>query len=87
MPGFQENLLGIGTVFDADYSVIFCKDTVIIYSPKGHTVLTGWREAGGPHLWRISLLPDAARVHEITTAPDAQQSTLEVFSAYDLPIV
>ena len=51
------------------------------------TFLTGWREAEGPRLWRMSLLPNADRVPDIATAPDAQQSTLEVFSAYDLPIL
>ena len=73
MPGFQENLIGIGKICDADYSVTFTKDSVIIYSPKGHTVLTGWREAEGPRLWRMSLLPDADRVPDIATAPEAQQ--------------
>ena len=34
MPGFQENLIGIGPIFDADYSVTFTKDAVIIYIPK-----------------------------------------------------
>ena len=61
---------------DADYSNTFTKDTVIIYSPKGHTVLIGWREAEGPRLWPMSLLPNADRVPDIATAPDSQQSTL-----------
>ena len=87
MPGFQENLIGIGPICDADYSVTFTKYTVIICSPKGHTVLTGWRETEGPHLWHMSLLPDEAHIPDLSTAPDAQQSTLETFSAYDLPSV
>ena len=87
MPGFQENLIGIGPICDADYSVTFTKYTVIICSPKGHTVLTGWRETEGPRLWHMSLLPDEAHIPDLSTAPDAQQSTLETFSAYDLPSV
>ena len=87
MPVFQENLLGIGPICDADYSVKFIKYAVIIYSPKGHTVLTGWHEAEGTCLWRLSLMPDASCVPDIDTAPDDQQSTLEAFSAYNLPIL
>ena len=87
MPIFQENLIGIRPIYDTDYSVTFTKNAVIIYIPKGHTVLTGWREAEGPRLWRMSLLPNVDCVPDIATAPDAQQSTLEDFSAYDLPSV
>ena len=87
MSVFQENLIDIGPIFDADYSVTFTKYTVIIYSPKRHTVLTGWHEAEGPHLWRLSLLPDADSIPDIATAPDSQKSTLGAFSAYDIPCV
>ena len=87
MPGFQENLICIGPICDADYSITFTKDAVIIYSPKGHKVITGWHETEGPRLWRMPLLPDEAHIPDITTAPDAQQSTLKDFSAYDLPSV
>ena len=48
MPGLQENLIGIGPICDADYSVTFTKDTVIIYSPNRHRVMRGWREKEGP---------------------------------------
>ena len=41
MPGFQENLIGIGLICDADYSVTFTKDSVSMYSPNGHKVLRG----------------------------------------------
>ena len=86
MPGFQENLVGIGTIYDADYSITFTKDTVSIYSPKGHRVLMVWRKTEGPRLWRISLLPDEISTPDIT-AHYAQQSTLKAFSAYNLPSV
>ena len=84
MPGFQENLMGIGPIYDSDYKVTFTKDTVSIYNPKGHRILRGWQEKERPKLWRMSLLP------EYKSTPDgseAQQSTLKAFSAYDLPIV
>ena len=45
-----------------------------------------WQEIEGPRLWRMYLLPDETSTPDIT-APNAQQSTLKAFSAYDLPIV
>ena len=87
MPGFQENLVGIGLICDAGYSVTLPKDAVIVYSPKGHRVLMGWSETEFPRMWRMLLLPDEARAPDIITAPDDQQSTLQAFSAYDLPSV
>ena len=86
MPGFRENLVGIGPICDSDYSVTFTKDTVSIYSPKGHRVLMVWQEIEGPRLWCMSLLPDETSTPDIT-APNTQQSTLKAFSAYDLPSV
>ena len=86
MPGFQENLVGIGPVCYADYIVTFTKDVVIIYSTKGQRVLMGWHKIEGPRLWRMSLLPDDTSKPDIT-APNSQQSTLKAFSAYDLPSV
>ena len=87
MSGFQENLVGIGPICDAEYSVTFTKDAVRIYGPKVHRVLIGWLNTEGPRLWRMSLLPDEASTPHITTPPNAQQSTLKAFSAYDLPSV
>ena len=86
MSGFQENLVGIGPICDAEYSVTFTKDVVSVYSPKGHMVLMGWRKIEGPRLWRMSLLPYETSTPDITT-PNAQQSTLKDFSAYYLPSV
>ena len=86
MPGFQENLVGIGPICDADYSAPFTKDAVSIYSPKGNRFLMGWCEIDGPRMWRMSLLPDETSTPDITSS-NAQQSTLKAFSAYDLPSV
>ena len=44
----------------------------------------GWLEKEGPRLWCMSLLPEDTSTPD-TTAPNAQQSTLKTFSAYDLP--
>ena len=85
MPGFQENLIGIGLICDADYSVTFTKDVVSIYSPNRHRFLRVWQEKEGPRLWRMSLLPEDKSTPDIT--PNAQQSTIKAFSAYDLPSV
>ena len=84
MPGFQENLVGIGLICDADYIVTFTKDTGSIYNPKGHRFLKVWHGTEVPRLWCMSLLPDEDCIPDIATAPDAQQSTLNAFNAYDL---
>ena len=47
----------------------------------------GWQEAEGPRLCRMSLLPDADRVPDIATSPEAQRSTFETFSAHNLPSI
>ena len=85
MPVFQENLIGIGPICDADYSVTFTKYTVSIYSPNGHKVLRGWREKEGPRLCRMSIVTvDKSTPY---STPNAKQSTLKAFSAYNIPSV
>jgi len=84
MPGFHHNLLGIGKFCDAECKVLFTKTTVTIFNKDAVPVLTGWREADGAKLWRMSLLPE-----EDTMPPqeDSQQAKLGTFSTYDLPSV
>ena len=85
MPSFKHNLMGLGPICDADCTVTFSKTTVTIFDPRGQPIGTGWREPKRSRLWRISLLPEA---HDIPTAPDdAESSSLQAFSAYDLPSV
>ena len=48
--GFHENLVGIGPICDAKYSVLFTDDAVRIISPNGTVVLNGWRETTGHRL-------------------------------------
>ena len=62
MPSFKHILIGIGKICDADFRVEFTKDTVIVYNPQQHPILSGWRETTGAKLWRISLNPDQAHL-------------------------
>ena len=63
----------------------FTKDAVIVYNPQQQPILSGWRETTGAKLWRISLNPDQAHLPIIPET--ATTSTLQAFSAYDLPSV
>ena len=47
MKGFHENLVGIGPICDAKYSVLFNDESVTVISPTGTPVSKGWREATG----------------------------------------
>ena len=84
MPGFHDNLLGIGEFCDAECKVPFTKTVVNIFYKKGEPVITGWSDNNGPKLWNISLShnEDDSRVSN-----QAEQTTLGVYSAYDLPPV
>ena len=87
MKGFHENLVGIGPICDAKYSVLFNDELVTIISPTGIPVLKGWREATGNWLWRMSLLPNADKVTTVEASPGVTTTTLKAYSAYDLPSV
>ena len=87
MEGFHENLIGIGPICDAKYSVLFDDDVVTIISPTGTPVLTGWREGSGHKLWCMSLQPYADDVTTHIDKPGVSKVSLAAFSAYDLPSV
>ena len=87
MEDFHENLIDIGPICDAKYSVLFNDDAVTIISPTGTLVLTGWRETSGHKLWQMSLLPDADDVTTHIDTPGVSQVSLAAFSRYDLPTV
>ena len=88
MPDFRHNLFGIGILCDKDCKVLFTKETVIIYDKNNKPFLTGWREEANAKLWRISLHPDAADLPSYPTSPaPPTETTLNAFSAYDLPSV
>ena len=56
MPGFQENLVGVGSMCDDNCTVTFSKHAVDIYSPTGTPIIAGWHETDEPSLWCMSLL-------------------------------
>ena len=85
MEGFHENLIGIGLIYEAKYTVIFNDNNVTIISPNGTPVLTGWHESTGNNLWHISLLLDADAVETHMDVPGVSKVSLSAFSVYDLP--
>jgi hypothetical protein len=85
MPSFKHTLLGIGKICDADCKVVFTKEAVVVYNAQQQPILSGWRETSGPKLWRIALNPDKENLPSIPKT--ATRSTLQAFSAYDLPSV
>ena len=87
MGNFHENLVGIGPICDAKYSVLFNDEAVHIISPTGTPVITGWREETGHKLWRMSLLPTPENIIPIKDKPGTKETSLAAFSAYDLPSV
>ena len=85
MPGFRYTLVGVGPLCDADCTVTFTRKAIIIRDKQGIEVLTGWREATGSRLWRISLQPGESNLPSMSN--DAFVATLASYSAYDLPSV
>ena len=62
MPCFRHTLIWVGPLCDADYTVTFTCESVILRDIQGTLVLTGWYEALGPQLWRIALQPGEANL-------------------------
>ena len=58
MAGFQDNLVSVGPIYDANCTVTFLKHAVNICSSTETLIITGWCETDGPRLWRMSLLPN-----------------------------
>ena len=87
MPGFKENLAVMVPMCDTYYTVIFVKHAVTIYIPTGNPIITGWSEADGPRLCRMSLMSSPEDIHLISSSPDIHKTSLQVFSAYELPSV
>ena len=72
----------MGPLCDADFTVTFTRESVIVQDQQGTPVLTEWREASGPRIWRISLQPGEENLPRIPH--NATLATLEAYSAYDL---
>ena len=85
MPGFQHNLICVGSLCDADCTVTFTHAAVIVRDARGTPVLTGWREHSGPRLWRIALQPGKSNLPKMPH--NENRTTLEAYSAYNLPSV
>ena len=43
MPTFTNTLIGVGPIFDANFSVVFRKEDVTVMSPEGKPILQRWR--------------------------------------------
>ena len=48
MPSFPRNLIGLGSVAELSYSIVFTKTAVNVIDLNGHSVLEGWWEQDGP---------------------------------------
>ena len=82
MSGFQENLVGVGHMCDADCTVTVSKHAVNIYSPNGTPIITGYSEFDGTRLWSMSLITNAEVVHLLSSDPEAHKTSLQAFSEY-----
>ena len=81
MTSFTITLIGVGPICNADCKVLFTKKDVVVISPEGKTILTGWREKTPPKLWSFAFKPKGQEKLDTTTnllVPAAH-------NAYDLP--
>ena len=85
MPGFRHTLICVGPLCDAACTVTFTHDAVIVRDTRGIPVLTVWREHYRPRLWRIALQPGESNLPKMPHT--AHRTTLEAYSAYDIPSV
>ena len=67
MPYFNNTLIGVGPICDANCTVVFKKKYVTVLSPEGKTILQEWRENKLPRLWRFALKPNDKGIHNYTT--------------------
>ena len=67
VPSFTDTLIGVRPICDADCKVLFMKKDVVVISPEGKTILTGWREKNLPKLWRFVLKPNGQEIIDTTT--------------------
>ena len=85
MSGFQDNLVVVGPMCDANFTVTFTNHAVNIYSPNGTPIITGWRETTGPRLWCMYIIPNPVNMSPLPN--DHKTTTLQAFSAYNIPSV
>ena len=84
MPSFTNTLIGVGPICDANFTVVFKKKDLIVLSPEGQKILTGWREKKLPKLWRFALKPNYNIINDYTTNI---HTTPAAHNAYDLPSI
>jgi hypothetical protein len=72
MPSFPHTLIGLGPFADQVCNIVFTKTAVTVYHPNGHTILSGWRDETGPHLWHFPLTAKAANPQEVATSTASQ---------------
>ena len=85
MPGFRHTLIGVGPLCDADCTVTFTREAVIVQDTRGTPVLTGWRKNSGPRLYRIALQTGEENLPIMHNT--VNMAILEAYSAYNLPSV
>ena len=85
IPGFNHTLLGVGPICNANCTLTFICDAVVVRGATNRAILTEWRKEQAPYLWRIALLPENADIPEVHQ--DASRFSLLAYSAYDLPSV
>ena len=83
MPYFNNTLVGVGPICNAECIVLFTKKYVTEFSPGVKPILTVWREKELLRLWRFSLkLTKELLLHHTT---EIRQKTLLLYSDYDIP--
>ena len=82
---FRRTFISIGGIFDADCKFVFTKQSVVVYDPQQQPIIIGWREHTGAKLWHIALRPSPTNIPTLPST--ATRSSLQEFSAYNLPSV
>ena len=82
IPGFHHNLTWVGPLCDANCTVTFTREAIIVRDKQGTPVLKGWCEATGSRLWRIDLQPGESNLPSMPN--NSNLSTLVSYGSYDL---
>jgi hypothetical protein len=83
MPNFLHTLISLGPFADQDWTIIFSQTAVTVYHSDGHSILSGWWNETGLHLWHVPLTTKAANPQDaiIATAPLLPISAHTLFPA------
>ena len=83
VPTFAHNLMGTCQFCDADCTVQYTKNDVVIFDPDGVPLLRGWRDPNSK-LWRIAIVADEEQ-HAPHNNHGGDMVSLRAYSAYDIP--